>query len=464
MWLGFGAYGARVDVAAISGDGRRALTVREVGVAEIFDVAAGGQVGRIAPESPLSGRTGVSPGGEFRVFIESAALSGDGSRALLGLNDGTAGVFRVADGVRLALLHPPNEALAQRWQVIRAVAFAGPHALVGFDGRRVGVWSEDGARRVAWLESSAGARVVGQPSVRETLVSRVAGSADGRWIFAGSSDMTAVLWDLDEGAPVFEAIEQAEATIAVFDGPAGCGWATSAGSLWCARTGEPLRKLLATGEAWAEVVVRGDALLARDTQGGVAWWSFAGERRTLQPGPGLWSDRARTLAFGPGEGLLFPEGGRRLAWLRGDRRVAVEREAQIVSARLTPAGDAIVASGWLDQVELWSTEGALVRTFARPDEVGGFDLSSDGTTLAIGAIGKGGGNYPRTVLVYDAASGARLCELYGHDWQISRVACSPTGDRWSSSRSTTARVSPSWTRTSWPSASPAWSRSCGSRR
>ena len=110
LLLNFGEYGQEVEVAAISGDGRRILTVKQVGEAQVWDVDSGAQVGTVSPDSPLVGTSGTAPTTlAFKVFIESAALNPDGSLALLGLNDGTAGVFRVADGTRLSVLHPPDE-------------------------------------------------------------------------------------------------------------------------------------------------------------------------------------------------------------------------------------------------------------------------------------------------------------------------------------------------------------------
>src|SRR3954471_9567562 len=139
----------RVDIAAISGDGRRVLTVREVGIAEIRDSQAGELLGELRPRSPLEGSDAWHHAGAFTTFIEAAALNRDGSRAVLGLNDGTAVTCSVPDGARIAILHPPGQP-AWRWQVMRAVAFSPDSSLVaaGFSDRDVGVWAEDGRRRI----------------------------------------------------------------------------------------------------------------------------------------------------------------------------------------------------------------------------------------------------------------------------------------------------------------------------
>jgi hypothetical protein len=125
LLLNFGDYGQEVEVAAIAGNGRRILTVREVGIAQVWDVESGERLAEIRAESPLSGTKGTAPGaGDFQVFIESAALNRDGSYALLGLNDGTAVVYAVDGPTRLSVLHPPGEVPGTKWGVIRSVRYS----------------------------------------------------------------------------------------------------------------------------------------------------------------------------------------------------------------------------------------------------------------------------------------------------------------------------------------------------
>ena len=97
LLLNLGQYGRAVEVAAIPRDGQRMLTVREVGVAKIWDPVTGRCVGKIRPDSPMQGTTGTAPmAGASQVFIESAALNHDGSAALRGrlgrmIRDSTTG-------------------------------------------------------------------------------------------------------------------------------------------------------------------------------------------------------------------------------------------------------------------------------------------------------------------------------------------------------------------------------------
>ena len=80
LLLNFGEYGREVEVAAISGDGRRVLTVKEVGTAEVWELESGTRVGVLQPTSPLEGSRDAAPmGSTFQVFIEAAALNADGT-------------------------------------------------------------------------------------------------------------------------------------------------------------------------------------------------------------------------------------------------------------------------------------------------------------------------------------------------------------------------------------------------
>ena len=70
------------------------MTVLDVGVARAWDVGSRTQVGKIRPTSLLTGKQGLTIcKAGFAVFTESVALNHDGSLVLLGLNDGTAGIF-----------------------------------------------------------------------------------------------------------------------------------------------------------------------------------------------------------------------------------------------------------------------------------------------------------------------------------------------------------------------------------
>lgn len=434
VFLNFGSYGKEVEVAAISGDGRRVLTVRDVGVARVWEVESGEAVAEIRPESPLSGSRYAAPvAGPFRVFIEAAALSPDGTLALLGLNDGTAVVYRVADAKLLSVLHRPESKPGVEWGVIRSVRYSrdGRLALVGFPNRSVGVWSCDGARLVAFLEPPLRGRLVKHPFVRDTLVSSVASSHEGRFVFGGAVDMTAAVFDVESGVTVMEAREHAESILAIFDDGARVGWATTGGSIWLSRDGAAPQKCLETGEPWAEVTFHEDRALVRNLDDSIVLWSFAGER-TVQYAPNkpnldMWAQYASTLGLDAFR-MYYPEGGKRLVLRDRHGNTVIERGAQLVRAALSPRGDVIATDGWTDAVELWdATSGALRHSLPCPGGSGCFTFSPDGELVATGEMGNGGGLYPRQVYVYEVGSGERRFELSGQQWQVRQVAFSPDG-------------------------------------
>lgn len=424
LHLGPPEYGLEVDVAAISEDGKRALTVREVDRASVWNATTGTCLTEIVVRSPLEGRDG------FRTFIEAAALDRDGAYVLLGLNDRTAVIHRTDDGARLAVLHPPGE--APDWGVIRAVAFAraldGAYALVGFSGRRVGVWTADGTRLVAFVGATAGDRLVKQPFVRDTLVSTVALSADGTTVFAGASDTTAAAFDLQSGAVIFEATKHAENVLAAFGDDKRTGWVTSTGRVWIDG-----REALAADAHLREATVAGERVLAAGHDESVALWNLAdGTRSELFGGCEDtelgWPEDASTLAI-DGTGLMYPEGPHRLV-LHGEKRVAITRGDRITSAARSPSGPHLAIMGWRDALELYDARtGDIAHLLDCPGGVGCFAFSPDGARVACGEVGNGGGLFPRAVFVYETATGRMDARFDLHEWQVRQVAFSASGKR-----------------------------------
>lgn len=438
LLLNFGEYGKEVETAAISGDGRFILTNRDVGVAQIWDVASGSLAAEIRPDSPLAGQSDSSPtASDFKVFIESAALNSDGTFALLGLNDGTAVIYEVAGPTLRAVLHPPDEPGGTEFGVIRSVWYgAGDLALVGFPHRCVGVWSTDGSQLIAFLDPHA-TQLVRPAWVRDTLISSVDLSPDGRYVFAGAVDMTALVFDLASGEVVFEATQHAEDVIAILESPGRIGWASSAGSVWIQNETGQVEKILDTGELWAEVAFapQGDSLLARGVDGTIQRWSFRGEQELLSDPANdrygsLWRRDSPSLRLDD-QLTHYPAGGSRLTICVGDQRTTLESDSNIIGIRITAHADLAALKLWYkDDIELWDLAGERkVQTITSPGGVGCFAFSPDSSLLAVGEIGHGGGLYPRTLYVFETATGKLLHTLSGHQWQISGVAFSPDGKR-----------------------------------
>jgi hypothetical protein len=97
-----------------------------------------------------------------------------------------------------------------------------------------------------------------------------------------------------------------------------------------------------------------------------------------------------------GELIHFPEDWRKMAVVGNGRHIVVEREYAIVNAALSPNADVLAVSGE-HSVELYSVEdGHLLRMlFDSSKGVGAFAFSPDGSLIAVGEVGWGGGRYSR---------------------------------------------------------------------
>lgn len=280
LLLNFGEYGQEIEVACFSGDGTRCLTVQEVGIAKIRNVDSNELVAQFQPLSPLEGSEEKSPmKGGFQVFIESAALNQDGSLALLGLNDGTARLYSVETKKEILTLNEPNTEPSQDWSVIRAVAFSpdGSLALVGFFSRSVGVWNVKEKTFVRLLSGSHENRLFKKPFVRDTMTSSISATDDNKYVFAGFADMTATVWNLESGEPVFDAYNHVEKILDVWCDGENYLWATSGGAGYNFSEKQTAAKILDTGESWEEIKFSPDGrkFLARGISGTVKKWTVS---------------------------------------------------------------------------------------------------------------------------------------------------------------------------------------------
>ncbi len=261
LYLNFGSYGQEIEVACFSGDGTRLLTVEKVGVAHVWDVSdkQPRQIGEIAPISPLTGTKEGPTTYDFEVYIEAAALDQTGKFALLGLNDGTAGVFDVSSGERLSTLHIAEEHV-YGWELIRAVAYSPDSSLavVGFYDRCVGVWDRTGEKLVAKLTPQQSMQFFGDSTWgRNTLVSSVAVTQDNRYVFVGCADMSCTIWDLETLAPVMSATEHIEDILATRMVGDVITWVTTGGAIWRYSNGRVV-KLLETNQHLNEAAISSD--------------------------------------------------------------------------------------------------------------------------------------------------------------------------------------------------------------
>ena len=220
--------------AEFSGDGSRLLTVQESedGIARLWSCESGLQLCTLEPTSALTGRDDLSiaVSESFAVFIESIALDMTGRYALLGLNDGTAGVFDCETGERLSVMHL-EEALPTDYGTVNSVAFSreGSLTLAAFPGGRVGVFDATGGVLLGVLSLPS--------SPRRGKVVSLSVSEDGEYVFAGLSNSEACLWRLRDFSLVSHCIDHRDTTVQLCSSGDRIYWATSAGKIWCCDPG-----------------------------------------------------------------------------------------------------------------------------------------------------------------------------------------------------------------------------------
>jgi len=439
LFLNFGEYGQEIELACFSSDGTKLLTVKDVGLAEIWDLSSNALLRRIKPTSPLEDSDKAPTSRPFKVFIESVALNPDGTLALLGLNDRTARLFSVESGDELTVFYEPDKQPSADWGVVRAVNFSpdGTLALVGFYGRSVGVWRVSDKTIVRLLTGLYADRLFHKPFVRDTMVSSVSATIDDRYVFAGFADMTATVWDLETGDVVFEAHDHVENILDVWSFEKQIRWATSGGSVYEKPDSNKAQKIFSAGESWEEVKFSpdGDELLARSIDGEIRKWSLNGDSKLLgnvgklfpnEANLVFWGDNAKTFAY--------VHKDKNLIISNGEKQRSCERRHAISGFLLAPKCDLAVTYGWSftisngrrKPIELWRiSTGEMLHNLISKEDIGKVFLSPCGNMIAAGTYGKGGPGANRSIYVWDAQTGEQIHELNGHTHQVHAIAFSP---------------------------------------
>lgn len=439
LFLNFGEYGQEVELACFSSDGTKLLTVKEVGLAEIWDLTSKSLVRQFRPTSPLEGSDKAPVSDGFKVFIESVSLNPDGTLALLGLNDGTARLFSIDTGEELSIFFEPGTNPSENWSVIRSVKFSpdGTLALIGFYGRSVGVWNVSEIKYLRTLIGLYPDRLFSEPFVRDTMVSSLSITSDNRYVFAGFADMTATVWDFETGEVVFDAHEHVEKILDVWESEGTIRWASSGGNIYEKDRVGLAQKILSTNEAWIEVAFspKGEEFLTRSINGEVKKWAFNGE--------------FQYLGFA---GRMFPHGATLLVWsndaklkayVSEDKNLIISSETNQTNCQrrhainqisISPKNDLVASQGWSfsiaqgrkKPIELWNVStGEMLHNLISKEDVSGITFSPCGKMIAAGALGKGGPGEIRGIYIWDTKTGEQIFELDGHIHQVHAIAFSP---------------------------------------
>jgi WD40 repeat protein/serine/threonine protein kinase len=169
------APGQGTDVAALSANGKTALTVHE-NTTRLWDVATRKPIG-----APLQHQG-----------VQALALSADGKTALTGSVDNTARLWNADTS------NPIGAPLQHQSAIIRVALSA--------DGKAALTVSNDTAR----LWDVASGKPIGPPLRHQNVIRAACLSADGKIALTGSLDKTARLWETATGNPIGPALEHNE--------------------------------------------------------------------------------------------------------------------------------------------------------------------------------------------------------------------------------------------------------------
>jgi WD40 repeat protein len=395
------AHEDQVNSAAFSPDGTRAVTASSDNTARVWDAASGAQLA-------------LMRGHEDR--INSAAFSPDGARIVTASNDNTARMWDAASGVQIALLKGHE-------LPVNSAAFSP-------DGTRVVTASFDHSARV-W-DATSGAQIVPLTG-HEKSVNSAAFSLDGTRIATASWDKTARVWDAVTGAQLALMKGHEDVVTSVAFSPDGtrvvtASWDNTA-RMWDAVTGAQLA-LMKGHEGYVNSATfspDGTRIVTASFDNTARVWDAAsGAQLALMKGH---EDVVDSAAFSPDGTYVVTASqdgtarvwdavtGAQLALMKG-------HEGYVNSAAFSPDGTRIVTASWDKTARVWDavTGAQLALMKGHEDVVTSVAFSPEGTRIVTGS-------FDNTARVWDAASGAQVAVLKGHKSPVNPAAFSPDGTR-----------------------------------
>ena len=389
----------RVVTVALTGDGTRAITGSDDGTAIVWDLGTG---------TALRTLTG------HERPVNAVAVTGDGAWVVTGSDDQTAIVWNLASGERRYTLVGHKE-----WVTAVAVTRDGAKAITVSPGRAI-VWDLANGEQLHTL--------VGQ----WLKIAAVAVTRDGTRLVTGSDDRTAIVWDLLTGERLHTlAGHQREVTAAVFTGDDAkvvTGSYDKTAIVWDALTGEQLYTLAGHQDWIRALAVSDDGVLAvtgSNDRTAMVWDLVTGERRHTLSGHQEWIWAVAVS----GDGALAVT-------------ASADNTAMVWDLAIGEQLNTLV--GHQDQVEAVTvtSDGALAVTASHDETAIVWDLASSQPkhpivrhktairTLAVAGDGAVAvtGSYDGAAMVWDLVTGERRHTLSGHRGWVSAVAVSGDGD------------------------------------
>ena len=430
---------AAVSAVAVSPDGRRAVTAsgRDDGTARLWDTATGEQVAALELDAEGVGDVLFSPDGSRILtttspdsFTPSTVWGAERGKRLARIG-GAGDVVAAAwdgDGRRIATVEAGGVEVWDARSGARLAAFPGhindfaDSIAFSPDGRHVAV----GGSGRSWItEVATGERVFLRGHVNFEDVTSVAFCPDGSCVLTASNDDTARTWALD-GTPraVFSG-HTADVTDATFSADGRYVVTASNDStarVWATATGGELAVLRGhAGAVTAAAFVPGGTRVLTAGQDGTA--------RVWEPGVTVLPMRR-----GPVDGARFSADGAEVVTVAPDGRARVWRAdgtyersvRELVGAPLSDAepsadGRRLLTTG--QAIQLWNADGRLVRTL------------EDGTGDSLSAVFSPDAKLVATdvasgVAVLDAGTGRHVARLeVGKQTAMGHLVFSPDSRR-----------------------------------
>jgi WD40 repeat protein/serine/threonine protein kinase len=346
-----------VYALAVSPDGETVVTAGGDGTARLWRTADGTTLGR-----PMTHQAEVS----------AVAFSPDGKTVLTASWDHTARLWRADDGTPLGPVLRHGEA-------VRAAAFSP-------DGQTIVTGSRDCTAR---LWRAADGAPIGRPLSHQALVRDVAFSPDGLTVVTASHDHTARLWRAADGAPIGQPMLHRQAVGAAAFSPDGRIVATASwdhtARLWRAADGTPM------GQAMSH-------------EGRVDDVAFSPDGQTVATAS--WDHTARLWKAADGTPVGRP----------------LTHQDEVYVVAFSPDGRTVVTGSRDHTARFWrTTEGAPIGTAVNhQDVVLAVAFGPDGRTAITGSK-------DCTSRLWHVADGTLVGQAMAHENRINAVAFSPDG-------------------------------------
>ncbi|MCZ6572509.1 MAG: serine/threonine protein kinase, partial [Planctomycetota bacterium] len=260
-------------------------------------------------------------------------------------------------------------------------------------------------------------------------VNSVAFMSDATRLASGADDGTVLVWDLEQGSPVFTLKGPTEPVTSVTVHPQGTRIAAGSqdGLVWLWDANSRLLGTLSGHEASVTSV------------------AFSPDGKRIASGASngtahVWDTATRQLLHtvehtAPVNGVAFRAGGKELVsgadehvWIwnlaTGERRVLRGHEGSVTSVVVSADGTRIASTSFDKTLRLWDAETGQTTAVlsGHSDPVHAAAFSRDGTRLV-------SGSFDGTLRVWDVDTGAVQIVLLGHDGPVRAVAFDRTGAR-----------------------------------